>query len=101
MAYYFTDHACRVCFGRVMCYVHFDRRRTFRCSCCGVSAEGKSESVICGCGIRLKSGRDAGLRCVRNDERSPECPAEIVIKPAQAVPVPAAAPQLEPELEPA
>lgn len=96
MAYFFTEHACRICFGRVMVYVHFDRRRTYRCSCCGVTREGKSETVICGCGIRLKSGRDAGWRCVVNTERSPECPAEIVIRPAEHAPPPK---PVEPELD--
>ena len=93
MAWYLTDHVCRVCFGRVLCYVHFDRRRTYRCSCCGLSVEGKSEAAICACGIRLKNGRDAGVRCVPNDERSPENPAEIVARQVDPV---AAIRELEP-----
>jgi hypothetical protein len=99
MAWYFTPHACRICFGRVMCYVHFDRRRTYRCSCCGVAREGADESVICGCGIRLKGGRDAGWRCVENKERRPECPAEIVIRPVDPLAVPALKPAPVPEPE--
>lgn len=82
MAYFFTDHACRICGGRVMCYVHFDRRRTYRCACCEVEREGKEETVICACGTKLKTGKDAGLRCVRNAERSPEFPDAIVIEQA-------------------
>jgi hypothetical protein len=86
MAWYFTDHVCRACFGRVMVHIHFDRRRTYRCTCCGLTAEGKSEAAICACGIKLKTGRDAGVRCVPNKERRPESPSEIVARQAEPVP---------------
>lgn len=72
-----TDHVCRVCFGRVLVREMFDRRRVYRCACCGAEAEGKSESAICSCGIKLKTGLDAGIRCAVNHERTPEWPAEI------------------------
>ena len=72
-----TDHCCRVCFSRVLMREAFDHRRTYRCAGCGAEAEGSREAVICSCGIRLKTGVDAGIRCTPNAERSPEWPAEI------------------------
>jgi DNA-directed RNA polymerase subunit RPC12/RpoP len=78
MAYYLTDHVCKTCFSRVVAHVMFDRRRVYRCTGCGAEAEGESEAALCACGIRLKDGRDAGIRCRHNDERSPENPFEIV-----------------------
>ena len=83
MAYYFTDHICRVCFSRLMTRVTFDRRRIYRCTGCGVEMEGKSEAAICCCGIKLRSGKDAGIRCKSNDERSPENPFEIIAEQAE------------------
>ncbi|MEX3764415.1 hypothetical protein [Paraburkholderia phenoliruptrix] len=83
MAYYFTDHICRVCFGRVMTRVTFDRRRLYCCADCGVELEGKSEAAVCCCGIKLKNGRDAGIRCRSNDERSPESPFVIIAEQAE------------------
>lgn len=56
----------------------FDRRRVYRCAGCGIEKEGRSESAICSCGIKLKTGVDAGIRCIDNKEKSPEWPAEIV-----------------------
>lgn len=72
-----TDHCCRCCFGRVLMRETFDRRRIYRCSNCGVEAEGRSEAAICSCGLKLKTGVDAGIRCTVNVDRSPEWPAEI------------------------
>lgn len=72
-----TEHVCRVCFGRVLVREAFDRRRTYRCSNCGVQADGQSEAVVCSCGIKLKTGIDAGIRCAPNVDRSPEWPSEI------------------------
>jgi hypothetical protein len=73
----FTEHACRVCFGRVMMREAFDRRRTYKCSICEAEAEGASESAVCRCGIKLKTGIDAGIRCQRSDSPTPEFPAVI------------------------
>jgi len=56
----------------------FDRRKTYRCSNCGVEAPGTRESAVCCCGIKLKTGVDAGIRCQLNTERSPEWPSEVV-----------------------
>lgn len=72
-----TSHICRVCFGRVLMREAFDRRKTYRCSCCGAEADGASEAAVCCCGIKLKTGIDAGIRCTPNEARSPEFPAEI------------------------
>jgi hypothetical protein len=78
-------HVCRICFGRVTSRETFDGRRLFRCSNCGVEREGSSASAICACGIKLKSKIDAGIRCVVNEQRTPESPSEIVAR--QAAPV--------------
>lgn len=81
-----TDHACRVCFGRVLKgdvpadYVgpDADHVHRYRCSNCGAEAISRLVSSVCACGIRLKSGRDAGIRCERNLEPTPEFPSLIV-----------------------
>lgn len=76
-------HACRVCFGRLV-----SRRpvaggpRIYRCTNCGMEIPGARASVLCCCGMKLATGRDAGLRCIRNPKRTPECPSEIVVQPA-------------------
>lgn len=79
-----TDHVCRVCFGRVL---HSEKQA--RCADCGVS--GAQVKDVCACGAKLNSGGNAGLRCTKNLDVRPECPAEIVIcyvgiaeKPAKA-----------------
>lgn len=77
-----TDHCCRVCFGRILVRETFDRRRIYRCSCCGVEAQGKTEAAVCCCGVKLKTGVDAGIRCQRA-EPTPEFPAEITAAQAE------------------
>lgn len=78
-----TDHCCRVCFSRVLARETFDHRRIYRCSGCGIEKEGRSEAAVCCCGIKLKSGVDAGIRCQHNQDRRPEFPAEIVAAQAE------------------
>lgn len=74
-----TDHICRACFGRLLRRESDDgERHVYRCANCGVEAEGRRESVLCCCGMKLKTGPDAGVRCIPNDQKSPECPSEIV-----------------------
>lgn len=73
-----ADHVCRVCFSRVLVRETFDRRRIYRCAGCGVEAEGRSEAAVCCCGIKLKTGIDAGIRCQPNTDQRPEFPSEIV-----------------------
>jgi len=72
-----TDHVCRCCFGRVLMRETFERKRVYRCSNCGLESEGKTEAAICCCGIKLKTGLDAGIRCAISHDRTPEWPAEI------------------------
>jgi hypothetical protein len=61
-----------------------DGRRVYRCAQCGARGDSDDASVICCCGIRLKTGADAGVRCVVNDAPSPECPLEIVAEQARS-----------------
>lgn len=72
-----TDHVCRCCFGRVLVRETFDRKRVYRCSNCGLEAEGRTEAAVCCCGMKLKTGVDAGIRCGVNHDRTPEFPSEI------------------------
>jgi hypothetical protein len=72
-----TDHCCRVCFSRVLVRETFDHRKIYRCAGCGIEKEGRAPSVICSCGIKLKTGADAGLRCAKNENVTPEFPSEI------------------------
>lgn len=81
-----TDHICRACFGRVLVRETFDRRKIYRCSNCGIETEGKTESVVCCCGIKLKTGIDAGIRCQPNDAPTPEFPAQIVAAQVEVKP---------------
>lgn len=69
-----TDHVCAECLGRVL--RSLDGERT-RCSNCGAESTDRYESLCC-CGIRLKNGRDAGIRCMPNPQQTPELPCEIV-----------------------
>ena len=76
-----TDHACRVCLGRVLTRKAFDGRKLYRCACCGLERDGTGTQALCCCGIKLRPGHgpmDAGVRCVPNPGRSPENLAEIV-----------------------
>lgn len=76
-AWALTDHCCRVCFSRVLVRETFDRRRVYRCAGCGVEKEGRTEAAICACGIKLRTGVDAGIRCQVATDPSPEFPAQI------------------------
>lgn len=73
-----TPHVCRICFGRVLSSTTPGGGRTFRCSNCGVEREGNDETVICTCGLRLKTKADAGIRCLPNEVKTAECMSEIV-----------------------
>lgn len=78
-----TDHACRACFGRIIVRETFDGRRIYRCTNCGAEREGRTEAALCCCGIRLKTGVDAGIRCQPNPDPTPEFPSEIVAAQAE------------------
>lgn len=77
-----TDHVCRVCFGRILRTSADENApagvHRYRCSNCGVEASARQVSSVCSCGLRLKSGKDAGIRCERNTEPTPEFPSEVV-----------------------
>lgn len=55
-----------------------DGQGLYRCTNCGAERLGQDERAACCCGIRLKTGADAGIRCQRNPAASPEFPSEIV-----------------------
>lgn len=71
------DHVCGCCFGRLLVRETFDRRKVYRCTNCGLEREGKSETVLCACGLKLKTGVDMGVRCQRVDAPTPEFPSEV------------------------
>ena len=75
----FTQHCCRVCFGRVLVRTTFERKKIHKCSCCGTTVECEQPSGLCACGVKIRGGtRDAGIRCRVNDKRTPENPMEII-----------------------
>lgn len=78
-----TDHCCRVCFSRVLVRETFDHKRVYRCAGCGVEAQAHSEASICACGIKLKTGVDAGIRCQVNPDPRPEFPAQVTAAQAE------------------
>lgn len=86
-------HICRKCFGRVISYELATaggdgRTKLFECTNCGEKATGRDASVLCCCGIKIRStsenGKptndyvDAGIRCHENEAPTPEFPAKIV-----------------------
>lgn len=82
--WHITPHVCRVCLGRVLRQDKDGGGHVFRCSNCGVQRDGADETVICTCGLKLKTKIDAGIRCTPNEQRSPDCVSEIVAAPVQA-----------------
>lgn len=72
-----TPHISRCCFARVLVRETFERKRVYRCSCCDIEVEGRTEAAICACGIKLKTGVDAGIRCQVSESPSPEFPSRI------------------------
>jgi len=73
-----TPHVCRVCMGRVLAQESMDGTKTFRCADCGVERTGEDETVICTCGLKLKTKIDAGFRCITNEMKTPDCMGEII-----------------------
>ena len=67
------DHVCRVCMGRLMSVMR-DREVRIHCPNCGAEALGPVEN-LCMCGATTRTGRDAGLRCARNPNPTPDNPA--------------------------
>lgn len=75
-----TEHACRVCQGRIG-----QDGSEFRCLTCGATCADSPVS-ICGCGLlagpKGKGARPAKgpFRCIPNPQRDNASPAEIVIR---------------------
>ena len=72
-----SDHACRTCFGRVLARTDEDGTTVFRCSNCGAEGREAVKSVCC-CGMTLRSGKSAGLRCTINNNKNAALPSEVV-----------------------
>lgn len=73
-----TDHACRHCLARLL--VSEDGKRVM-CPNCEAAADDGVKS-LCACGMKLKSGKSAGLRCIRNPNPTDEMPSRIVASAA-------------------
>lgn len=84
-----TDHCCRICFSRVVVRKSDDGEKVWRCTGCGTEKKGAKASTICACGMKLKTGADAGVRCVVNTDKRPEFPAEITATMADRIAPPA------------
>ena len=70
---------CRVCFGRILSRPD-GGDTVYRCSNCGAERTSTRPETLCACGITLRTGKNAGLRCVVSTERSPELPSEIIVE---------------------
>ena len=73
-----TDHACRVCLGRILTRHDKNGRQHVRCANCGLESSGNHKS-LCACGQKTRAGKDAGMRCAINPRQTPENPEEIVV----------------------
>lgn len=71
-------HVSRCCYARVLAREDAGEVLVYRCSNCGLEAEGRDASVICACGSVLADGSDARVRCQINEDPTPEYPGEIV-----------------------
>ena len=76
-AWRLTAHVCKICLGRVLITDNADGSHTVRCSNCGIEALG-DHKAICACGLKLRSGKSAGLRCALNPTPSAEFPSQVV-----------------------
>lgn len=85
------DHVCGKCAARLVGRV-VEGRPHYRCTGCGIETpaggdgirmtpgpNGRRAPTICACHMRF-GGRDAGIRCVINDRRSPDNPTEVVAR---------------------
>jgi hypothetical protein len=70
-----TDHVCRVCFGRVYRRPDLNGGTVVQCSNCGIEAVGTHKAICC-CG--LKRGPYEKVRCIKQDQPTPEFPAEVI-----------------------
>jgi hypothetical protein len=77
--YEILDHVCRHCLGRI---VYDPWRNLVKCVRCGVEFNGEVEG-LCMCGV--KAGKfNQLLVCVKNPNKSPTSPNEIVAMEAEA-----------------
>jgi hypothetical protein len=77
-----TDHVCRVCFGRVLERKHATPDgpiTVVRCANCGTELIKARVQDLCCCGLKTSTGKDAGFRCRRNEQPTPEQPAELAV----------------------
>lgn len=74
----FSDHICRICFSRVLTRTTFDKRKIYICSNCETEMEGDGPQALCCCGIKLRTNKDAGIRCGKNPRRTPENPSRVI-----------------------
>lgn len=74
-----VDHLCRICFGRLMIRRAESGKLVVKCAECDAAIEG-SHLDICCCGVTLQSGANAGLRCMKNEARTPEQPQAIIVR---------------------
>jgi hypothetical protein len=72
-----SEHVCRVCLGRVLRRRDSVRGWVNRCADCGEEVAGGVTS-LCVCGATFRTGKNAGLRCVRH-QPTPESPSEIIV----------------------
>jgi hypothetical protein len=72
-----TDHACSLCFGRVLERASQGPGPRYRCAECGHTAEAAVEAMCC-CGVKV--GSKSGLECVKNPARSAHAPQEVVVR---------------------
>lgn len=73
----FTDHVCRVCFGRVLKCEDSVGLPRFRCSNCGIEGTNEVKSICC-CGMKTRGTREIKIKCQRQENPTPEFPSEIV-----------------------
>jgi len=74
-----TDHVCRICYGRLLSLKDDSGADHIECADCGTKKKG-THLALCACGNRFLTGKKAGFRCVKNTDKSPERPNEIVIR---------------------
>jgi hypothetical protein len=80
-----VDHACRICGGRILQRTLPTGEQQVRCAECGqtvdVAPTARTPYVsLCWCGVTFATGADAGLRCQRADQPTPERPTEVVVR---------------------
>lgn len=75
-----TNHCCRVCFSRLVSRPDEGGRTHYRCTGCGIDGTADHPRVICSCGLKLRNGKDMGVRCVLNDQVTPEVPFQVVAR---------------------